>query len=71
MREIKYDYIDFKQHFYLQWLVAATVVKALSKKQTTLQEVAYPGFPAPGDQLSLGTPTQFVRGRKNTRNTAI
>jgi len=37
-------------------------MKALRKKQTTLQAVAYLAFPAPGDKLSLGTPTQPVRG---------
>jgi len=37
-------------------------MKALWKKQTTLQAVAYLGFPAPGDKLSLGATTQHVRG---------
>jgi len=36
-------------------------MKALCKKQTTLQAVAYLGFPAPGDKLSFGPPTQPVR----------
>jgi len=36
-------------------------LKALCKKQTTLQTVAYLGFSAPGDKLSLGAPTQPVR----------
>jgi len=51
LNEIKYDYVDSKQHFYLQYHVAATDMKALRKKQTTLQAVAYLGFPAPGDKL--------------------
>ena len=62
MNEIKYDYVDSKQHFYVQYRVAATDVKALCKKQTTLQAVAYLGFPAPGNKLSLSAPTQPVRG---------
>jgi len=56
LNEIKYDYVDSKQHFYLQYHVAATDMKALRKKQTTLQAVAYLGFPAPGDKLSLELP---------------
>jgi len=39
LNEIKYDYVDFKQHFYLQYHVAAPDMKALCKKQTTLQAV--------------------------------
>jgi len=62
LNEIKYDYVDSKQHFYLQYHVAATDMKALCKKQTTLEAVVYLGFPAPGDKLSLGAPTQPVRG---------
>jgi len=42
-------------------MVAATDMKALCKKQTTLQAVGYLGFPAPGDKLSSGAPTQPVR----------
>jgi len=61
LNEIIYDCVDFKQHSYLQYHVAATDMKALCKKQTTLQAVAYLGFTAPGDKLSLGTPTQPVR----------
>ena len=56
MNEIKYDYVDSKQHFYLEYHVAVTDMKALHKKQTTLEAVAYLGFPAPGDKLSLGLP---------------
>jgi len=37
-------------------------MKALCKKTTTLEAVAYLGFPTPGDKLSLGAPTQTVRG---------
>jgi len=37
-------------------------MKALCTKQTTLQAVAYIGFPTPGSKLSLGSPTQPVRG---------
>jgi len=48
LNEIKYDYVDSKQHFYLQYHVAATDMKTLGKKQTTLQAVAYLGFTAPG-----------------------
>jgi len=62
LNEIKYDYVNSKQHFYLQYHVAATDMKALSKKQTTLQAVAYLGFTAPVDKLSLSDPTQPIRG---------
>jgi len=37
-------------------------MKALCEKQMTLQAVANLGFPARGDKLSLGPPTQPVRG---------
>jgi len=53
LNEIEYDYADSKQHFYLQYHVAATDMKALCKKQTTLQAAAYLGFTAPGDKISL------------------
>jgi len=62
LNEFKYDYVDSKQHLYLQYHVAATDMKALRKKQTTLQAVVFLGFPAPGNKLSLGTPTQPVCG---------
>jgi len=61
LNEIKYDYVDSKQHFYLQYHVAATDMKALFKKQMTLQAVAYLEFTAPGDEISLSAP-QPVRG---------
>jgi len=32
LNEIKYDYVDSKQHFYLQYHVASTDVKALRRK---------------------------------------
>jgi len=57
----KYDYVDFKQHFCPQCHVAATDMKALGKKQMTLQAVAYLGFPAPGDKLSLLRHSQPAR----------
>jgi len=70
LNEIKYDYVDCKQHFY-QYHVAATDMKTLCKKQTTLEAVAYLGFPMPGDKLSLGLPpSPFVAGQ-NKRNPAI
>jgi len=62
LTEIKYDYVDSKQHFYLQYHVAAIDMKTLRKKQTTLQAVAYLEFPTPGDKLSLDALTQLVRG---------
>jgi len=61
LNEIEYDYVDSKQHFYPQYHVAATDMKALCKKQTALQEVVYLGFTARGDKLSWNTP-QPVRG---------
>jgi len=56
LNEIKYDYVDSKQHFYPQYHAAATNMKALHKKQTTLEAVAYFGFPVLVDKLSLGLP---------------
>ena len=53
LNEIKYDYVDSEQHFYPQYHVAATDMKALCKKQTTLQEVVNLGFTACGDQTQL------------------
>jgi len=35
-------------------------MKALCKKQTTLQAVVYRGFTAPGDKLSLALPSPFL-----------
>ena len=32
LNEIKYDYVDSKQHFYLQYHIAAIDMKALRKK---------------------------------------
>jgi len=61
LNEIKYDCVDSKKHFHLQYHVAATDMKALCKKQTTLQAVVYLGFIACGDKLSLSVP-QPVRG---------
>jgi len=34
LNEIKYDYVESKQHFYLQYHVAATDMKALRKKSS-------------------------------------
>jgi len=61
LNEIKYDYVDSKQHFYLQYHVAATDMKALGKKQTTIQAVAHLWFTAPGYKLSLSS-HQPIRG---------
>jgi len=55
LNEIKYDYADSKQHFYLQYRVAATDMTAHCKKQTTLQAVAYLGFPRLGTNSVLGS----------------
>jgi len=41
LHEIKYDYVASKQHYYLQYHLAATDIKALRKKQTTLEAVAH------------------------------
>jgi len=39
LNEIKYDYVDSKQHFYLQYHVAATDMKPLCKRrESTLQK---------------------------------
>jgi len=62
LNEIKYDHVDSKQHFYLQYHVAETDIKALCKKQTSCQAVAYLGFLAAGDNLSSGAPNLTVRG---------
>jgi len=61
LNESKYDYVDSKQHFYLQYHVATTDMKALCKKQTTLEAGAYLGYTAPGDKLRLSAPHP-VRG---------
>jgi len=46
-------------------------MKALCKKQTTLQAAVYLEFPAPGDKLSLALPpSQFVAAYSK-RNTAV
>jgi len=48
---------------YPQYHVAATKNRhetTLQKKQTTLQAVAYLGFTALGDKLSLSAPSPFV-----------
>jgi len=57
----KLNYVNSKQHLYLQYHVTATDMKALRKKQTTLQSVVFLGFPAPGNKLSLGTATEPIR----------
>jgi len=44
----------------LRACVAATDMKAIRKKQTTLQAVVYLGFTARGDKLSLGSPSPLV-----------
>ena len=53
LNEIKYNYVDSKQHFDLQRHVAATDMKALCKKQTTLQAVRISGFPRLGTNSAL------------------
>jgi len=53
--------VDSKQHFCLQYHVAATDMKALCKKQKTLQAVVYLAFTVHGDKLSSSAP-QPVRG---------
>jgi len=53
LNEIKYDYVEFKQHFYLT-CCSNRRESTFQKKQTTLEAVAYLGFPAPRDKLSLG-----------------
>jgi len=62
LNEIKYDYVDSKQHFYLQYHVTTTENRheTTLQKQTTLQAVAYLGFTASGDKLSLSAPSPFV-----------
>ena len=42
LNEIIYDYVDSKQLFYQQYHVAATDMKALCKKQATLQSSGVP-----------------------------
>jgi len=55
-----YHCVDSKQHFYLQYHVAATDVKALCEKQMILLAVAYLGFPVCLDKFSLDAPSPFV-----------
>jgi len=60
--EIKYDYVDFKQHFYLQYHVAATDMKALRKKNKRhMKQWLTLGFQHLG-QTQFRAPTQPVRG---------
>jgi len=58
LNEIKYDYVNSKQHFIYGIMLQQqnTDMKALCKKQTTLQSVACLGFTAPGDKRSLSAP---------------
>jgi len=60
LNKIEYDYVDSKQHFYVQYTVAATDMEPLCKKHTTLEAVAYLGFTALGDKLSFNAPSPFV-----------
>jgi len=62
LNEIKYDYVDSKQHFFYSIMLQQqkTDMKALCKKQTTLQAVAYLRFTVPGDKRSLSAPSPFV-----------
>jgi len=45
--------------------------KHFAKKQTTLEAVAYLGFPAPGDKFSVGLPPSPFVAAWNKRNTTI
>ena len=64
LNDIKYDYVDSKQHFYLQYHVAVTDMKALCKKQTTRQAVVYLGLIAREDKLSLSAPQPVLGSMK-------
>jgi len=45
LNEIKYDYVNSKQHFYLQYHVAATDMKKLRKKTNVTWKWHTLGFP--------------------------
>jgi len=48
LNEIAYDYVDSKQHFYAQYHVAATDVKALCKNKRHFKQWRTSGFPRLG-----------------------
>jgi len=48
LNDIKYDYLDFKQHFYLQYHVAATDMKALCKNKRHFKQWPTSDFPRLG-----------------------
>jgi len=58
LNEIKYDYVDSKQHFYLQYHVAATDMKALRKKRH-LKHWRTLGLPRLGTNSVLIPTTRF------------
>jgi len=62
LNEIKYDYIDSKQHFYLQYHVAATDMKALRKKTNDTWSSGVPWVSRAWGQTQFRAPTQPVRG---------
>jgi len=62
LNEIKYDYVDSKQHFYLQYHVAATDMKALYKKTNDTWSSGVPWLSRPWGQTQFRAPTQLVRG---------
>jgi len=62
LNEIKYDYVDSKQHFYLQYHVAATDMKALRKKTNDIWSSDVPWVSRTYGQTRFRAPTQPVRG---------
>jgi len=62
LNEIKYDYVDFKQHFYLQYHVAATDMKALRKKANDIWSSGVPWVSRAWGQTQFRAPTQLIRG---------
>jgi len=56
LNEIKYDYVDSKQHFYLQYHVAATDMKALRRKTSDTWSSGVPRVSRAWEQISLGLP---------------
>jgi len=67
LNEIKYDYVDSKQHFYLQYHAAATDMKALRKKINDTSSSGVPWFPAPSGDYRMKKVGGPLRGQGKIR----
>ena len=74
LNEINYNYVDSKQHFYLQYHVAATDIKALCKKQTALQALctsSSPRFGTNSVQTLLSSPFVATYNKETLQSDAL